>query len=524
MRPRMLLLTITLSLLATASAQSGTLTVSQWSAPSGFHVLTAADQYSYQDIALMFASLTRLNDKLEPVPELAQSWGISDDGLTYTFHLDPDATWQDGEPVTADDVVFTYTLMANPAIPASYYSRMTSIQGISDLHDGKADSVSGLQAVDAHTVRIVLAAPDAAFLSNVSKSIFGTNEILPKHLLGDVAPADIESNDFWNHPVGAGPYKFVKYEDGQYLELQAYDGYVLGAPKTDHLFVRIGSQDVLLAQLQRGEVDFAQVPATEYDRTAGQAGVKVTEIPSIIFQAIYPNQLKPYLQDKRVRQAIVSAIDRQALVDGLLLGHGEVVKTPIAAPAWAVNMDVPSYPYDPDKARQLLKDAGWDPAQKLVIRLGAGNKIREQSAPVIQQYLQDVGIDAEIQVTDFATLVKDMQAGTFDLALVGHTSGYDPDYTAIWSSTDAWPPNGNNFFRYSNPQVDKLLQQGREETDQAKRKATYDEYQRIIVDDEAMVWLYRPTDIFAVRDRVSGEQFGPGADPFWNIADWSVTK
>jgi len=507
---------------ATSSAAGGSLTLSQWSAPGGFNPLTVADQYAYQDIALMFASLTRLNDKLEVLPELAEKWEVSPDTLTYTYHLNPKAKWHDGQPVTAKDVVFTYRLVADKDIPATSYSRLTSIKGFSDYHDGKAEAIEGLKAVDDQTLQIVLAQPDAAFLTNLSKSDQFTNEILPEHLLGSVKPADLATHAFWNAPVGSGPYKFVSYAQNQALQLAAFADYVLGAPKVQTLFMRIGAQDVLLAQLERGEVDYAWVPAPEFDRTRALPNVAVTEIPSITFQAIYPNQSKDYLKDVRVRKALVYALDRQAMAKSILLGHGEVVKTPIAAPQWAVNMEVTDYPYDPARAKQLLQEAGWDPSRKLVIRLGSGNKVREQSAPVIQQYLKAVGIDSDINLTDFATVVKDMQAGTFDLALVGHLSGADPDYTAIWSATDSWPPKGNNFPRYSNPRVDELLKQGRATIGTDKRKLIYDEYQKIIVDEVAMAWLYRPTDIYGVAKRVIGNQFGPGAYPFWNIRDWTL--
>lgn len=505
-----------------ALAQQGTLVVSQWSAPSGFRVLTAADQYAYQDIALMFASLAKLDDDLQPVPELAQKWDISEDGLNYTFYLDPKAKWHDGKPVTAKDVAFTFQLAADPKIPASSYSRFNSIKGYEEYHQGKAKSIPGIKIINDRTIQIILSRPDAAFLSNISKSHQMTNEILPEHLLGNLEPGEVENSPFWQRPVGAGPFKFVDYKNGQYLELEAFNDYVLGAPKIKKLFVRIGSQDVLLAQLQRGEVDFAQIPPAEFDRIKTLTNIATSEVPSVNFQAIYIQHTKPYLQDVRIRKALAYALDRDAMVKALLLGHGETVTTPIAAPKWAVSTDVTRYPYDPAKARQLLKEAGWDANRTLVIRLGAGNKVREQSAPIIQQYLKAVGINSRIEMTDFATLVKDMQAANFDLALVGHGSGFDPDYTAIWSATESQPPYGNNFGRYSNPTIDKLLKDGREAVGSAKRKPIYERYQKLLVDDLPMIWMYRATDLYGLNKRVSGAKFGPGADPFWNIAEWTV--
>lgn len=504
------------------SSPTGSITLTQIEAPATFHVLSAVDLFAYQDIALMFASLTKLDEKLEPVPELADRWEISPDGLTYTFHINTKAKWQDGVPLTAKDVAFSYKLYASKDIPVTYYSRITSIKGVVDYHAGKTDSIEGVQVVDDQTVRFVLSAPNAAFLATQSKQL-GTNEILPEHLLGSLKPTEIEASPFWNNPIGAGPYKFVKYTPNQVLELDAFTDYVLGAPKIAKVFVRIGPQDVLLAQLQRGEVDFAyQIPGSEFDRTKALSNVDVTEVSSTFFRAIYPNELKPYLKDKRVRQAIDYALDRPAIVKSLLLGHGEVVKTPIAAPAWAVNLNVTEYPYDVSKAKQLLAEAGWDPSRKLVIRIGESDQTVVRLAAVIQQYLKAVGVDSEVNQTDFPAIVKDLGSGDYDLALIIHTSSYDPDYTGIWSATTSWPPNGNNFVRYSNPKVDDLLAKGRAAVGVANRKPIYDEYQRIIVDELPQIWLFRQNEINAINKRISNTKFGAGVDPWWNISEWAV--
>lgn len=506
-----------------AASSTKQVTVSQWSPPSTFNILTAADQYAYQDIALVFASLTRLDENLKPVPELAQSWDVSDDGRVYTFHLNPKAMWHDGKPVTAADVEYTFTMVANPDIPASSYSSFASIAGFAEVNAGKAEKVSGIKVVDDHTVQFTLTGPDVTFLSKVAKSDFRTSGIMPSHLLSSVPTADFAKNAFWDKPVGSGPFKFVQYKPGQYLELEAFPDYVLGKPGIDKLFMRIGTQSVLLAQLQRGEVDLAQVSAPDFATAKASAGLTVVETPSITFQAIYPNDTKPYLKDKRVRQALYHALDRQGMVTSLLQGHGEVVVTPIAAPPWAVNMDVPTFAFDKAKAKAMLIEAGWDFNRELNIRLGSGNAVRDAEAPVIQQALADIGVRAKVNSTDFPTMLKDMQSGNFDLALVGHMSGDDPDYTSIWAASTSAPPKGNNFMRYSNSRVDELLAEGRATTDQAARKKIYDEYQQIIVDDVCMIWLYRANDIFGVSKKVSGFKPASGADPLWNIHEWTTT-
>ncbi|KAA9159740.1 hypothetical protein F6B41_00170 [Microbacterium lushaniae] len=498
--------------------------VSQWSPPSTFNVLTAADQYAYEDIALMFASLTVLDTEYNVLPELAESWDASEDATQFTFHLDPDATWHDGEPLTASDVKFTFETMANPEIAASSFSTFAGIVGMDEVKDGSATEVSGIEAVDDHTVTFTLEAADVTFPAKVARSTSRTTGIIPEHLLADVAPAAFADDAFWDSPIGSGPYKFVQYKDGQYLELEAFDDYVLGAPKIEKVFMRIGTQPVLVAQLQSGEVDFASLAATDVAGVEAVGGISVSEQPSVTWQAVYPNQTKPYLQDPRVRQALYQAIDRQGLVDSLLQGHGEVVRSPISTPEWAVNPDVREYPYDPAAAKKLLVEAGWDADQVLQIRLGTGNAIRDAEAPILQQAFAEIGVKSEIVATDFPTLLEDMQTGDFDLALVGHQSGYDPDYTAIWSATASHPPAGNNFPRYSNPEVDALLEQGRAELDQDARKEIYDQYQEILVEDAAMLWLFRANDIYGISDRISGFDPAPGQFALWNIHEWEVVE
>lgn len=195
----------------------------------------------------MFASLTRLDDGLRPLPELARSWDVSKDGLIYTFHLDPKAKWHDGQQVTAADVDYTFNMIANRAIPAGSYSSFSSIQGFAEVNGGKLDKVSGIRVVDAGTVEFTLTNVDVTFLSKVAKSTFRTSGILPSHLLASLPAADLPRNAFWNKPIGSGPFKFVQYQQGEYLELQAFEDYVLGRPGIDKLFMRIGTQAVLLS-------------------------------------------------------------------------------------------------------------------------------------------------------------------------------------------------------------------------------------------------------------------------------------
>ncbi len=506
------------------AAAEKVLKVGMWSPPKSLNPLAVDDAYSTQLFDFIYPKLFRFDHSLEPVPYLATSWDITPDGKTYTFHLSPDAVWEDGEPVTSADVAMTLRLMADKGTGALLYTNLQSIVGIAAYHDGTAGSISGITTPDVSTVVINLKEPNAAFLGNIYYYI------LPEHILGDVAAADIDQNPYFKAPVGAGPFKLVKYETGQYAEFAANDKCVLGRPKVDRLYLQFGNQDALMASLEKGELDVAPIAAGDVERFKDIKKLSVISEPSVSIQMLHVNSAKPYLADKRVRQAFAYALDRQGIVDTLLEGQGTVVDSHYLSPEWAVSSNLKHYDYNPDKAKQLLSEAGWDSSREIVLRVPTGDKAREGSAPIIKAGLESVGVKVKIEMADFPTVLKAARSGDFDLTIIGWPFGLDPDMTSIGFESKNVPLNGWNIGHYANDRVDELLAQGRLTTSLDERRRIYHEYQEILNEDLPWIPLFCPNNIFGVSDKVTGVNpityyvWGQMNPVLWNVNELEVTQ
>jgi peptide/nickel transport system substrate-binding protein len=518
---RPLLLLAAAAFAAVAVAQPSTLVLGVLSSPRTFNPWVSNDSPSWTAMDMMYSGLVRFDASGAPSPDLAASWTVSDDGRTYVFTLQDAAAWHDGTPVTADDVVFTFRTILAPAVNSIWASRFGQIEGAAAYRAGESDELPGVVAVDERTVRFELTAPLAAFLPLLSVQ----TAIMPAHLLGDVAPEALAESDFWLAPVGSGAWRFVQYESGQYIEYEANPAYHLGAPGFDRLFQRIGTADTLLVQLQRGEVDVAPVPITELELVERMEDVTLLQLPTSIVQALNLNLDRPALADLRVRQAIAHAIDKQMLVDIVISGASVPTDTPVAAPDWALSDDLVRYPYDPERARELLAEAGWDPATVLTLRYPTGNRGRELSAPVIQQALAAVGIQVELSISDFATLTADAVAGDFDLLLLANAIVGDPDYISSQFTSTTIPPNGVNYMRYRNERVDELLALGKVTPRIEDRAPIYAEFQRIITEELPRVHLYIDPEIYGISDRLEGLDPGNGLgllrNLYWNLHEWT---
>lgn len=487
---------------ADASAQgdeSQIFRVGMWSGPQSFNPYITTDDYSALLFEYVYGQLIRFDYDGVPVPYLAESFEVSEDSTEYTLRLRDDALWSDGTPVTAQDVEMSYRLHGNPDVASINAGNYKSIKGMEAYTNGEADSVEGLQIIDDKTIKFVLDEPNAPFINNLNYFV------LPSHILGDVPPAELETHPYFDEPtVGIGPYNFVAYEPDQFIEFVANEDFYLGKPKIERLIFRIGAQDVLLAQLQKDELDFSLVPPAEVERIKGLDNVTFTSLPGSGAQVMHFNLQKPYLQDKKFRQAVAYALPRTDIVEPLYFGQGTVVNSPNAI-AWAVPDDLNPYEHDPEKAKALLEEIGWDSSQTLLLRYPTGNKPREMSAPLIQSALKEVGIEVELQITDFATLLTDLKAGDYDLSLLGWTGSSDPDLLAtILYDSGSLPPEGWNIMHYKNDRVDELVKEGRLTSDLETRQEAYHEMYRILNDELPVVFLWSENTLYAHNNRLIG--------------------
>jgi ABC-type transport system substrate-binding protein len=509
-----------------AAAQAGESQVSVlWDSPASLNPLYSSSGSEQQVERAMFGSLVKMSGDLVPTPDLCESIDGSADGSVYTFKLREGLKFTDGTPLISDDVIFTLERAINPKTGSIWKGRLSGVKGAAD-YDGTAGTVEGLRAIDDRTVEVTLAAPDGAFLPNLCS--FSGLGILPKHVLGAVAPDALKENPFSLAPnVTAGGYAFVQYATDQYLEMKKNPNYP-GEVGLDHLFMRILTPEVGLGQLETGEIDIMTLPVSEMEHAKGLANITVVSVPSPSMDFLALNLERPYLQNPQMRQAMMYAIDREGIVTSVLQGEGTVVNSSIFGPDW---MGTPAglepYAFDPDKAKSLLDQSGVDKSKKLQLMIVPGTPSMDAAAAVMQEQLNGVGFNIELLQVDVPELIRRYVDETdFDLFYnAGGVFRADPSISATYFATANFTPNGGNGSHYSNPQVDDLFNQGKAETDQTKRKAIYTQIAQILNKEVPWIFLWTPNSIFGFNNRVQG--FSPPSysnNKLWNAEAWKVSQ
>jgi peptide/nickel transport system substrate-binding protein len=499
-----------------------------WSAPDTFNPYFSQGNYGkYAGGELVLDTLLEYDPNYQLIPSLAKEYKVSDDGLEYTFNLQKNAKWHDGKPFTSADVAFTFKSIMDPGWTGTGYNSVSLVKGAAEYKSGKSTEVPGIQTPDDHTITFSLVKPYAPFLEAVGKGLW----ILPAHAFSGVKAADMAKADFSKKPIGTGPVKFTKYATDQYVEYEANKDYFNGKPNFEKLILRIMTPDLALAAFQAGEIDattrtgMGTINISDYKKIKEVKNVDVTVFDTMSYQNMTVNTKKPYLKDKKIRQAIMYGIDRKAIVEQLLQGKGKVAKGPIAEESPWFNKNLPSYDFDPKKAKQLLQEAGWNSNKVITLSVPKGNIIRERSAPLIQQYMQDIGIKVKLEFMDFPTLMSLMEKQELDIALLGTSTGMvDPDSNLypFFHSTQL-RPTGWNTASYTDSKMDELLDKGALETDMDKRKEIYDQVQEITVDELPYIYLYYEQSIGAVSKKLKNavpNQVGIE----WNIYKWDFNE
>jgi len=473
---------------------------------------------------LIFDGLVKPQSVLSFGPSLAEGWDVSEDGTLYTFHLRKDVKWHDGEPFTAADVVFTFTSLADPTYVGGAESRVDSVAGAAEYRAGTADSVTGIQAPDDYTVTFQLTSSNAAFLGQLNIPV------LPKHILGDIAPGDWEKADFNRNPIGTGKYKFVKWESGQYIQLQKNTDYFGDQPSIDTIYYRFGDQTTLTAALLNGEIDVVEtVEPSEVELLTASGSAQAVTYPTLNMYYIGLNQLNKNLKDLKVRQAMSYALDKATIVSTVYGDYAFATDDIFPVNHWSHSTTVTTYPYDPAKAKALLEEAGYvmndatgiyekdgEPLH-LIFDMVTKGQSQADMAQLIQQYFKAVGIDMEIREQDFSTLAftrllpqdangvsRAVTADDFDMYTLGFGVEVDPDEYRNYFVSTATPPNGMNFISYSNAKVDELFTKSLSLTTLEDREACYHEIADTISNDIPWIPLYGNLSITGVSNKVQG--------------------
>jgi peptide/nickel transport system substrate-binding protein len=441
----------------------------------------------------VFSTLVKYSaeDGYTLVPDLATEWSVSEDGLTWTFTLREGVAWHDGAPFSADDVKFTLDNILNPDVRAQFRSALSGVTEVT--------------AVDPRTVTITSSQPIASLGILLAYNI----AIAPKHILES---QDLnEASDFVQNPIGTGPYKVAEIVSGDRVVLEANPDYYDGAPSIGTVIYRVVPDiNSVVAQLLTGELDMATVEAINLEALQGDGNVAFNKALEPNTFAVYLNNTRWPFDNPLVRQAFTMAIDRQAIVDQILVGEA-VVATSSHSPAFGdfYNPNIAPYPYDTAQAEELMIEAGFAKEDgvwtqdgrtlQIGLMVDKGNPVREQLALVVQQFWQDFGVEVELTVEEWSVYIDrgNQLPGDYDARTGWRITAPDPDKTAEYSTEGP-----NNHYGYSNPTVDDLLARGRTETDPAARVALYHELQQVLYDDAPIIWMYYPNGIIAYRNRI----------------------
>jgi len=480
--------------------------------------MLATDSASHDIAGMIFNGLVKYDKDLKLVGDLAESWEVSQDGLTITFQLRKGIKWQDGKEFTAEDVMFGFQTITSPTTRTAY--------------GGDFREVARATVVDRYTFRVIYKRPFAPGLSS-----WGSLVVLPKHLL---AGQDINATPFSRKPIGTGPFRFKEWKTGEKIVLEANPAYFEGRPYLDGFVYRIiPDPATMFLELKAGGLDFAGLTPLQYKRQTETYKMRrdFRKYRYLAFAYTYLgyNLKDEKFKDVRVRQAISHAIDKDEIIQGVLLGLGLNATGPYKPDTHWYNPNVKKYPHDVEKAKTLLAAAGWKASAKngalqkdgkpfeFTILTNQGNETRAKCAEIIQRRLQTVGIKAKIRTVEWSAFINDfIDKKNFEAVILGWTLGQDPDIYDIWHSSRVGPKE-LNFISYKNAEVDDLLAKGRYTFDPRVRKACYDRIQEILAEEQPYTFLYVPYALPIIHARFHGVKPAP-AGISYNMEKWYVPK
>jgi len=456
------------------------------------------------------------------IGDLADSWEISEDQLTWTFHLHPGVTWHDGTPFTANDVAFSFDLAMNPKknMTAVYGAPLQTVSGAKAVLDGTADHISGVKVIDDNTISVTFDAPNALFPDSISELF-----ILPQHTVGALDVATLKENEYWKtSQIGTGPFKWTKYTPGESIELTAYENYFKGAPKLAGLIRRqVDDPAAGLLAFDNGELDFTYLTADEVAREKDNPNATVFPGPSGVDNVIQCNPITvTACANNDFRHALLASIDRQTIIDNLYgPGGAEIVPCLYGRPN--LQGDVQPEAFDPAKAQELLKSSGVDVASlgELTFDTYYTDALSLNVMTAIAQNWKDtLGLNVKIEQMKEGWTTKYYDEGKSQLSFFGAANGPTGERARNYFYSASAYPQGNNgwtskdpagAWHYDNPEMDKLLDTGPTLFDQAAQDANYAAACQIMADDLPWLYLWQTVRYHVVSNKLANVILIPAA-------------
>ncbi|WP_031314252.1 ABC transporter substrate-binding protein [Caldanaerobacter subterraneus] len=492
--------------------------------PAGtFNPLFYETAYDNYVLSAIFDGLIEVDFDGTYIPGLAEKWDLDKDNNTVTFHIRKGVQFSDGTPLTAHDVEFTYYVLADPTYDGPIDLSPAGIVGFKEYQEGKADKIEGIKVLDDYTIQIQLEK-----LMGTSLSDLGI-PVIPKHYYGkDFKKGNLDGvKALMQKPLGSGPYVFDKFVPGQEVRLVANENYWKGAPKIKNLIFKTTTDETAVQMLQAGETDYETS-----NITAKKDNVELLESLGFVDYALLPtngygyiafNFYQPKFQDVRVRQALTYGLNRKAIVDAVYQGLAEVRNVPQSKVSWSYppEDEINPYNYDPEKAKQLLEEAGWKlgpdgyrykNGEKFTIHFlqSTPNPVNDALVPIAVENYKQLGIEFIAEPMEFNLIVEKIKKAkekTFDMYFMAWGLTAEPDPYNIFHSKGSQNRNG-----YSNPKVDELIVKAREELDMNKRKELYHELYKVLNEDLPYIFMYQRHDLNAKNMRVVGFQISSFRD------------
>lgn len=474
--------------------------------------IVSATRYDRLVAFYLYTPLVHLDVNLQPIPGLALKWEISPDGKLYTFHLDPKATFSDGTPVRAGDVLFTLKKIVDPA------SEAAQIAGGFDKLDLPATRV-----VDDHTIVVgfkEILAPQLTQFNNVM--------VLPEHVYGQ---GDFHGG--WaDRAVSCGPYTLVRRIPGKEIVLQRRKDW-WGAPVfiDTILFKVINDDKTAWAAMQRGDIDESQISSDVWQMESRRPDLQKTidfrRFYTLTYNFIPWNNRTPVLSDHRVRRALAMCIDLQSVINNLYHGTARAMNGPFTPDEWAYNPDVPVIQYNPLEAQRTLNALGWTDTDhdgildkdgkplKFEMLISGGNSVALPFAQLFQSELKKIGVQMNLSTLDPAAFLQRVLAGNYEAAHMAWDLDPDPDPFSILHSSQ-FPPQGQNFVYYSDPEADRLMEQERTELDLKKRVPIFRRLHEVMANDQPYTWTLQVSSKWAVNKRLRNVNESKG----WGLNLW----
>lgn len=479
----------------------------------------ASDQPSHTIGGMVFDSLLEYDKDLNLKGNLAEKWEIAPDNLAITFYLRKDVKWSDGKPFSAYDVEATFNAITNPNTRTPYA--------------GDYKIVKKLEVLDPLTLKVYYTEPFAPALAS-----WAGLAIAPAHILN--TEKDVNETSLKTKPIGTGAYVLTRWQRGQEARLSANPSYFDGEPFITGQRVRvITDQNTQFLELKAARIDSQALTPVQYTRLTdgfdfSRQYAKYT-YPSNGYTYLGFNLKNALFADKKVRQALSYATPRQQLIDGVLMGLGKTLCCPFKPGTWAYNTNLQPYPYDIEKAKTLLTEAGWTDTDGDTVRdkngmpfrftvvTNQGNDQRIKTAEIMQQAFREVGVVMDIQVQEWSTFINNtVNPRKFEAIILGWSLTPEPDPYDIFHSSKIGEKEFN-IVNFANPEADEVMIKARRTFDQAERKKYLDRFQEIINDEQPYLFLYAPDALIAIHKRIKGIEPAP-AGIGYNYTEWYVPE